>query len=199
MKTILFDLGNVLLKFSHERMCEQIAELFESSVEEVKAVLFDQRSMLRFDRGELSAREFQQQLESALGKKSDLPSLQRAAGEIFTPNPGMRELLDELKQRGLRLVLLSNTCVTHINWIRANFDHLELLDDLVLSYEVGAVKPQREIFEVALQKIQCNPHECLYTDDILEYVEAARTYGLNAEQFTTPENFRATLREYSII
>jgi putative hydrolase of the HAD superfamily len=53
----------------------------------------------------------------------------------------------------------------------------------ILSYEVGAMKPDPRIFERAIELAGCLPEECFYTDDIAEYVEAARRMGIDAVQF----------------
>ena len=49
--------------------------------------------------------------------------------------------------------------------------------DLVLSYEVKAMKPQPEIYQAALDMAGCRPEECFYTDDIAAYVEGAQADG----------------------
>ena len=106
----------------------------------------------------------------------------------------MRPILEGLKKQGLRLVLLSNTSISHFEWIQQRYDFPALFDDLVLSYEVGAIKPEEAIFRAALDKIDCDPEECFYTDDISAYVAAGRTYGLQAEIFTGANDLREHLR-----
>jgi putative hydrolase of the HAD superfamily len=54
---------------------------------------------------------------------------------------------------------------------------------MVLSYQVGALKPGPEIFQVAIQRAGCRPEECFYTDDTAAHVEAARALGIDAAQF----------------
>ncbi len=61
---------------------------------------------------------------------------------------------------------------------------LQRFDACVLSYQVGAVKPEKAIFRAALDAIGCLPAECFYTDDVVQYVEAGRAFGLLAEVFT---------------
>ena len=82
-----------------------------------------------------------------------------------------------------RLVLLSNTNAIHFEAIRENYHFLRHLHERILSYEVHAIKPEREIFQAALECCGCRPEECFYTDDIAAYVEAARRLGMDAVQF----------------
>ncbi len=97
-------------------------------------------------------------------------------------------VIDWLKRSGVRLVLLSNTSRWHLEWIRRKWNVLDAFDQLVLSYEVGAIKPEPAIFESALTAIQCPPEHCFYTDDIPAYVARGREFGLQAEVFTDVDN-----------
>lgn len=198
IKTILFDLGNVLMKFSHERMCQQIAAAFQVESEQVNELIFGSDLHLRFENGTISEEQFHEHLESKLGSRCSLEDLKRATGDIFVPDAEMQNVVDQLSKQGFRLVLLSNTCVTHFDWIQSQFDLFKQFDDFVLSYEVGASKPDAAIFEAALQKIQCAPEECFYTDDISAYVEVGRQHGFNAEVFTNAEQYKLDLRKYGV-
>ena len=198
IKTFLFDLGNVLLFFSHEKMCQQMGELCGRSAEQIRQLVFVPEAHLRYERGEWSEEEFHTWFASQVGCEISLPDLRRAAADIFVPNETMFPVLDRLKTLGHRLVLLSNTNESHIAFVREHYTVLDKFDDLVLSYEAGAVKPEAKIFEAALAKIQCEPEECFYTDDIAEYVARGREFGMQAEIFTTTERFVEQMRERGI-
>lgn len=187
IKTFLFDLGNVLMNFSHERMCRQIGELFGVGESDIRKVLFESGYALSFERGEVSEQDLQRHLERKLNRTCELAALQRAAGDIFEPNLEMRILLNQLQQQRYRLVLLSNTCSTHINWIRSNDDVLAFFDECILSYEVGACKPEQAIYDLVLRKIECLPGECFYTDDLPEYVRTAQALGIQATVFKSAQ------------
>lgn len=191
--TFLFDMGNVLLHFSHPLMCAQIAAVCGTSPEEIRRLLFDLKWENEFERGELTEAQFQARLENHFQRAISLPDLARAASDIFTLNAPMIPILQSLRRQGKRLVLLSNTSISHIEFIRREFDVLDYFDDCVLSYEVGAMKPQPEIFQAALQKIHCEPDRCFYTDDIADYIAAAGHYGLQADLFTTAESLAVQL------
>lgn len=187
--TFLFDLGNVLLFFSHDRMCQQIGALCGKTGPEIRELLFGGDQNLSFDRGTITESEFVTWLEAKTDSNLDLEELRLAVADIFTPNETMFPILDELKNRGHRLVLLSNTNIMHVEFIRREYEVLEKFDHLVLSYEVGAVKPEAAIYEAALRAIECEPQQCFYTDDISKYVIAGRQHGLQAEIFTTTAAF----------
>lgn len=199
IRTILFDMGNVLVCFSHDRMCAQIGACCGLSGPAVRRMLLDSGLQGKFERGELSEAAFHAEWQRACGRRVPIDALVSAASRIFWPNPGMAELVRELKQRGTRLVLLSNTCGPHLTAVRRQFGILEAFDSLVTSCSVGALKPSDAMYEAALREIQCEPGECFYTDDISEYVVAGRHHGLQAEVFTDAAALRSQLRAHEVL
>lgn len=197
-RTCLFDLGNVLMLFSHDRMCAQVGRALRRSADEVRAALLDSGLQARFECG-ATLQEVHRELDEQLGSHSDPVEFERACAAIFEPNHGMAELLADIKRTNTRLVLLSNTCRSHYEYIRERFDVLNGFHDFVLSYEVGAMKPDDSIYEAALRKIQCDPSECFYTDDIPEYVAAARNFGLDAEVFLDAMTTRRLLQQRGVV
>ena len=192
-RTIVFDMGNVLVRFSHARMCEQIGRLCDSTGGEVAVVLFESGLQWDFERGRCDEEEFRRRFEAAIGRAVPPGDLRHAAADIFEPVEGMREVVYGLKASGLRLVLLSNTSVTHYEFIRSRWDLLDPFDELVMSYRVGAIKPEPAIYAAALAAVRCRPEEAFYTDDIPAYIEAGRSHGLDAEVFTTAKRLREHL------
>lgn len=188
-KTFLFDMGNVLLHFSHDRMCQQIADLCHVSPQAVRQFLIAGSRQWDLERGQISEQAFFQECcaEFQVTHPVTLEEFAHAASDIFTLNSTLVPVLHTLRQRGHRLVLLSNTSVSHYQFVRKHFSVLDPFDAFVLSFEVGALKPDPAIFHAALNQIQCAPHECFYTDDIPAYVAAGLTHGLHARQFTTTE------------
>ena len=156
-------------------------------------MLFESGLQADVARGRFSEEELHRRFEQAVGTTVDFEALKRAGSDIFQLNSPMPGLLDSLKEQGYRLVLLSNTSITHFEWVWDQFEVLQKFDDYVASYRVGAIKPEAAIFEAALDKIDCDPAECFYSDDIALYVETARSFGLQAEVFTDAN----TLRKYN--
>lgn len=199
IQTFLFDMGNVLVHFSHPLMCRQLADVCGCEAEEMRALLFDRGWEGELERGEITDAQLQRRLEDHFKRSIDLAALVHAGSDIFTLNAPMIPILDALRRRRNRLVLLSNTSTAHIEFVRRNFDVLSYFDDFVLSCEVGAMKPDPAIFQAALKKILCPPEHCFYTDDIAHYVEVGRQYGLHAEVFTTAEVLEEQLATRGII
>jgi putative hydrolase of the HAD superfamily len=189
LKAFIFDLGNVLLLFSHERMYAQVAALCGRRPDELRRAFAADDLGARFERGEFTEEVLQQELERRVGAPFERHALHRAIADIFTPSDEMLRIVDDLRRQGFRLVLLSNTNSIHIRWIESQYDVLGRFDACVLSHEVGALKPERVIYAAAIGRAGCAPGECFYTDDVGSYVAAARECGLHAEVFTGPAAF----------
>lgn len=198
IRTCLFDMGNVLVFFSHDRMCQQLGQLCGRTGDEMRLLLIDSGVQWDYERGRLNPTQFQDWFQTATGCQVPLSDLNRAGADIFWLNEPIIPVLDQLKELGIRLVLLSNTCQTHFDWIWENYDVLQRFEAHVTSCGVGAIKPEPAIFQAALNQIGCRPAECFYTDDIAQYVEAGRQHGLSAEVFTDVSNLRQHLAERGV-
>lgn len=195
IQTCLFDMGNVLVYFSHQKMCENIASVAGIDLPAAKAALLDSGLQWRIESGAITEEQFHAQFCDSVGKDVDFEELKLAAADIFWLNDSIVPLVDELKALGIRLVLLSNTSVTHLRFIQERFSILQKFDALTTSFEAGALKPDAAIYEDALSKANCEPPDCFYTDDIEDYVVKARSFGINAEVYTqTPLTRQALIQ-----
>ncbi len=194
IRTVYFDLGNVLIFFSRPKMIAQIAHCTGMSPEQLME-LFLQRSWSQaYESGQINSLQLYNLLRQQASKPFSLHEFLAAASNIFTPNEAIWPLVHELKAQGTRLVLLSNTCECHYNYIYSHYPILRLFDYKVLSFEVGFCKPDRRIFRKALQFAECPPEECFYIDDIPEYIASAKQEGLQGAVFQDVGGLRQTLK-----
>jgi glucose-1-phosphatase len=198
IRAFLFDLGNVLVHFSTERMCRQVGDACGCSQQRAYELMFESDLLKDLEVGLISEEDAFQRFKQALGSELDRKKLKRAASDIFQLNAPMLPVLAFLKKDGHRLILLSNTSITHFRWIDQRFDLFKYFDDFVTSYEVGTAKPAPAIFEAALQKAECAPNECFYADDLEENILAGRRYGLHAEVYTDAITFVEQVKPHGI-
>lgn len=192
-------MGNVLVHFSHDKMCRNIAQLCNWTEAQTRTFLLDEGRQWKLERGEIDEQAFHEEFCRASGMLLKINELRHAAADIFWLNESIMPVLHELKSAGLRLVLLSNTSLTHVRFIERHYNVLQLMDDRVTSYEAGAMKPENRIFEVALSKALCDPDECFYTDDIEAYIRKAETLGIHSRVYSTTEALRISLRELQVL
>jgi HAD superfamily hydrolase (TIGR01509 family) len=185
-RIIFFDLGNVLVFFDHQKMCRQVADYSGLELEAVQSVM--QKYGDPYERGEVNSRVVHDELCQLAQKQLHFETLMHAVSDIFEPNVEVISIALELKEKGHPLFLLSNTCEAHFAHASSQFPFLKHFDGYVLSYEVGARKPEKKIYEKALEIAGCQIRDCFYTDDVLPYVESARSMQMDAEQYTTPQN-----------
>ncbi len=185
-KVLFFDLGNVLLFFDHDLACRQMAEVAGIEASVVRRAVFESGLQHAYECGRISTREFCDQFCRATGTEPDYASLCHAAAAIFELNVGIKPLLAQLAAAGYRLALLSNTCEVHWEYVSSGRygSLLDVFSPRVLSYHLGLVKPQPEIYMAALDLAGVAPTEAFFTDDRPENVAAACAVGIDAVQFT---------------
>jgi len=192
-------MGNVLINFSHEKACVQLARTAGVTPQQIREALFDSGLETDYEAGKHTTDEVHARLERDLRVRLSLDAMLEAACDIFTRNESMESLVGEIRSRGHRLVMLSNVNEAHFDWIAARYPFPKLFDALVLSYKVGAVKPDAAIYHAALKAAQHSAGECLFIDDMPENVTAARHLGIHAHHFQGEQRLRSALRELRIL
>ena len=195
LKTIFFDIGNVLVFFSHEKMFSQLAACSGLPVGSVKELFLQKGLQENIERGALAPEAAYHLLLEKAPSPFSRAEFFSAASEIFSPNEPAWILVRRLKEEGKRLILLSNTNAYHFQYLSSEFPEFSLFDEKVLSHEVQAMKPDPAIYARALSLAHCPPQECFYTDDIPEYVASARNLGIDAQVYTNPEALKGHLEK----
>jgi putative hydrolase of the HAD superfamily len=183
VRTIIFDLGNVIVPFDFKRGYLRMEPLCGYPAAEIPARLRSTDLVTRFETGRIEPQAFVAELCGVLKLDTTYQQFCDLWTSIFLPEALIpEEFIAALKER-YRLLLLSNTNAIHFEMIQHHYPLVRLFDRYVLSYQVGALKPSAKIYEAALEQAQCEPEECFFTDDILAYVEGARRHGMDAVQF----------------
>ncbi len=199
-KFIYFDLGQVLLRFSRERQYRQMADAAGSTPEAIREAWETSKLYERYEAGEFTTREAYEQLCQALGVSCDLAALEQATADIFWVNASMLPLVSSLWSAGYPLGILSNTCATHWNLINSGrygfvanyFQHA------VLSFEVGALKPDPKTYAAAIDKSGAAAAEIFYMDDREENVVGAKNSGIDAVLYTDTPSLAGELRRRGV-
>jgi putative hydrolase of the HAD superfamily len=183
IKTVIFDLGKVLIPFDFARGYRAMEKFCDYPAAEIPKRIAATDLVHRFETGLVEPRDFVEQLSRMLDLRVDYEQFCDIWSSIFLPDPLIPEsLLAGIRQRQ-RLLVLSNTNAIHFAMVRQSYPLLRHFHDLVLSYEVKAMKPSPAIYRAAIARAECRPEECFFTDDIPAYVEGARRAGIDAVQF----------------
>jgi putative hydrolase of the HAD superfamily len=199
IKTVIFDLGRVIVPFDFQRGYARLEPLCGLSTAEIRSRISAGGLVPRFESGEMEPEDFVAQLSRQIGLNAGYEEFREIWMSIFLPETLIpEEMLIEIK-RTHRLVLLSNTNRIHFDGIVANYPLLRHFDRFVLSYEVGAMKPSPLIYEKAIEAARCEAAECFFTDDIQEYVEGAKSMGIDAVQFQSAAQIREELSRRGVL
>lgn len=186
IRFLYFDMGNVLLSFSHEKAAAQMAKVAGIKTDRVWEIVFDGGLEWEYERGAINWGQFYHLfcLESDCRPSSG--ALDEAGCDIFQPIPLIEPLLNGLRQKGHRLGVLSNTSPSHWRHVTSRFPFLpEYFSLYALSFELGAMKPEAAAFHAAEKLAGVPGEEIFFTDDRAENVAAARACGWDAVLFTS--------------
>ena len=200
IKAIIFDYGNVLLdwdpRYVYRRYFPNDPEGMERFLKEINFMEWNAEQ----DRGRPFA-EGVAILSEQFPQYADLVSAYPAhwidsVGSAFT---GTVEILKRLRQAGYSLYGLSNWSAETFPQESAKYDFFELLDDMVISGAVGYIKPEPEIYQIMLDKIQRPAHECLFIDDSLPNILQANKMGFATIHFISSTQLEDELNQMGIL
>ena len=198
IKAVIFDLGRVIVPFDFHRGYTRLESLCGIPAADIPRRIGGTGLVPAFERGELEPREFVRRFSEHLGVSLNYEDFCTIWCSIFLTETLIPEEMLEGIRKNYRLLLLSNTNAIHFEMIRGAFPLLRHFDALILSYEVGAVKPSPLIYERAIEAAGCRSEECFFTDDIPEYVAAARATGIDAVQFRSAAQITDELRSRGV-
>lgn len=180
---IVFDLGQVLLPFDYKSFIEKVNR-HKPGIGEQFAEFYKQNYYIHrdFEKGLISEELFITQMLGYLDNVIDGETFCRYWSDIFSFNKEVIALLPLLKKK-YKLYLISNTNSIHKEYGFGNYEFLKLFDKLILSHEVKFIKPEKEIYREVEKASGFPPAEHIFTDDILEYVDAAKSLGWDGIQF----------------
>ncbi len=200
IKAIVFDFGNVLLEWNPRYVYQRY---FPNDPEDMERFL-QEVNFMEWNALQDQGRTFTEGVAVLSKEFPHYAHLIQAyhdhwidsIGESF---PGTVDILKELKQAGYPVYGLSNWSAETFPHARQRHDFFNLLDDMVISGEVGHVKPQPEIFQILLDRIGRPADECLFIDDSLANIEQAQKMGFATIHFQSPDQLRAHLVELKIL
>jgi HAD superfamily hydrolase (TIGR01509 family) len=142
----------------------------------------------RMDMGEFSPEQFLAELSRLQGRPVTLQELE-ANAKLDDEVVAIAEALKE----NYSIALLSNAPSAFIRALFAEHDLERLFHEIVISSEVGMVKPNADIFELTLQKLGVPPSEAIFIDDNEKHVRAAASVGIKSVRFTSAKELKHQL------
>ena len=191
MKNIIFDLGKVLVDYNFDVFYKELGYK-----PEVNILMESTVPVLAFEAGRISREEFYLQLKEIYKFEHSLADFEKVWSSVFTELTPLVDYARELKE-DYNVYVLSNTDEIHFPLIWEKFPELHFFEDnLMLSYELDSVKPQREIYERALKMFDLKPEDCLFIDDKPENIKGAGKIGIAGIIFTNIEETKRNIMNY---
>ena len=183
IQNILFDMGNVLIHFDRKVFLDRL-DVTEEEKQLLLREVFLSVEWVQMDRGTLAEPEAEVQICRRLPEHLHpaVHSLVSLWDEPMLPVAGMAELVEELKQNGYGIYLLSNASIRqHEYWPK--IPGWQFFDGKVISADEEIMKPHPDYYRIALERFGLKPEECFFIDDIPANIEGALFCGISGAVF----------------
>ena len=198
IKAIVFDYGKVISFPPKESVMETLAGMAGLETSVFNALMPKYRC--EYDRGVVSATEFYRAMLAAGGVSVDDDCLERMtqidAESWSHVNPETVALMEEVKREGYILGILSNMPHDFLAFARASFPVFNMPDFSVFSCETGYIKPEKEIYNILLERLSCKAEEVIFFDDIQINVDKAVEVGIKAFLWQDTSQARIIIRSF---
>lgn len=171
---LLFDIGNVLVRFDFTVAAQRFAAKSEATTGEVLALLTPFKDEL--ESGSISDDDFIAQSISRIGFRGTREDFTGIWGDIFTENGPMIAAVAELAATH-PLYLLSNTSGLHKAWLFDKFPVFQQFKGGIYSHEARCMKPHEPIFHAAMDAFGLDPAVTLYVDDLADNIATGKRLG----------------------
>lgn len=196
IKSVIFDMGGVLIDYPLPEMKAYCAKHLGALPEKLDNAV--ERFRFDFARGTVSEDEFWERVCSEVGIPK--PLIKSLWGDAFrrsySEKKEMFALARFLRGSGYKIGFLSNTEVPAMNYFLEK--RYDIFDVTVFSCLEGTIKPEREIYEITLNRLGVKPEEAVFIDDREKNIDGAERVGIKGILFKNPEQAKKELASFSV-
>ena len=202
IKTILFDMGGVVITLAQPQAIERFRALGLTDAAERLDAYTQQGIFGDLEAGRITDEDFRRELSKLVGRELTWQECCHAWKGYCSDVPRRNLLkMQELRRRGYRVVLLSNTNPFMMSWVMSDqFDGnghslMHCLDAAYESYKCGAMKPDPRFFNAVIEGEHLVPSETLFLDDGPRNIEAAEALGIHGLLVNNGEDWTRRIEE----
>jgi putative hydrolase of the HAD superfamily len=193
VRAIFFDLGGVIFRTDYQAPREHLAERLNTTYEDLNRIVFDSETSRQASIGAITTDAHWESVVRRLG----LPTSQAKAirEEFFAGDITDLELIAFI--RSLRPQYKTGVISNAWPDLRDGLTRQKIdtaFDEMIISSEVGIMKPDPQIFHIALEKLGVAAHEAAFVDDTKVNVDAARALGMQGILFREPRRALSDLK-----
>ncbi|MCR5260939.1 MAG: HAD family phosphatase [Candidatus Gastranaerophilales bacterium] len=180
IKNIVFDMGNVLLEWNPDKIIGRFTDDAER-IQKLKEAVFEQEYWSKLDAGTATEEEAREHAKSLLPEEyhEDIDEIMDNWQYCMPIISDTSNLVKYLHAKGYGVYLLSNANRKFVE-VKRDLHCLRFMDGYLVSYEVGCVKPNPEIYQKFFEKFDLNPEECLFIDDLQANCDGSEKMGMKA-------------------
>jgi len=205
IKAVIFDVGSVLVGSEWKIIYKKIAEKTGLTKEKVENIIFP--LIKKWEVGGIDENQVWKSFEAKIDKELSADFKKNLWFHTYVENveeiEGSFKILKELKSKGKRLALVTNTNSAHYKAkvINGTMDKIKKvgIETIINSHEAGLIKPDLEIYRLVLDRLNLRAEECLFIDDKEKNVKAAEEVGMEGIKFENPPQLRKELTKMAIL
>ena len=195
MKAVIFDLGGVLVNYDGRSTFTEIGQLAGVSLDDLFP--FYQKHDHAFGTGQLSGQDYYQKLNEAFGVSASYDTFVTTFCRTQQRNEAALAFARDLQSRqNVQVGIISNTNQVHADWLRANLPEFSQFPSVILSNEVGLLKPGPAIFQLALKQLNVPPAHALFVDDVEENLVGGTAVHLHTLHHTNWQQTRPAIEKW---
>lgn len=198
IKTAIFDLGGVYFSDGTKRAIRVISNMYNLAVSDVENVIKGDAGT-DYRRGQLTTEEFWNKAKQIWKINATSDELSDIWFGGYKPIEGMNDILAKLSAAGYELLYLSDNVQDRVNYLNKRFNFLPKFNDGIFSFAFNVRKPDIRIYQLALEKTSNTSSECVYIDDIEEFLEPALRLGMKAILFTNVQQLIKDLNGLGLV
>jgi putative hydrolase of the HAD superfamily len=169
---VLFDLGGVIVNWHNSWLIQDVSDEFQLQKEKLSKEFY--KNLPEISTGKINEKEFWH----TIGKKLESKKFRKRC----SLNNSMINLSKELSQKDITVGILSNTEPASYA-VMENLTSLDHFEYKFLSYNIGHLKPEPEIYHHVIDNISFPKEELFFIDDLKSNVESARSEGIDSVQY----------------
>lgn len=196
IKNILFDFGGVIIGLNKQNAVNRFREIGVDNIDDYLGEFRQEGIFLALEEGTISRDEFYKELRQLTGKNIPTEDIDSAwMAFLLDITEYKYQMLKDLRKK-YNVYLLSNTNPIVMDWaLSPNFSPSgenirDFFDKCYLSYEIGAAKPDKKIFEFVINDSGLNPAETLFLDDGPSNIATAEELGFKGYLANQEEDLR---------
>jgi FMN phosphatase YigB (HAD superfamily) len=192
MKSLLCDIGGVLLKVDFSVAMKALGHASGLGEEEIKNRVFLSGIKDKHDSGLISPRDFYKSVMT--DEEVPFPVFRTIWNEIFREDRGVVEYVKTLAGN-YRLFIASNTDPIHYDCFISRYLWFSLFEGLGLSFRLKSMKPSPEFYLKLCREFGIDTGDALFVDDLKENVDAANSLGIRSHLFAGLDDFKKFMED----